>query len=1109
MRPASCALLALLLAVPSLPAPEGSGTVPPFGAGDWTVTGNETFADRSIILAGSLVIMPGGSLTISNATLTVFSSFPVEHELRVRDGGTLRVIDGSMVNAFDTVNTFRFTLEKGSTAVFANSTFISCGIWYDEVNLQITGGITSYTDLLTVDNCTFSGAHIALTAYAPARFSGAKFTTNYIGVLGISTGLLFTDCSFLANILIGAWVYDCDPQYNGRASFSNCTFINNSLGISSDESVCDIHGCYFARNTGDALWASSLMGQFIGPSTFRVEDCLFEDNAVGIGHFGEVADNKLSVVNCDFQNNSLALDWENSGFTGNPAPGATTWNATRPCLAQNNRFLFNGNINIESGGALDFAGSNLTFDCDMNGESGLYVEEGGQVEFSNGSLLRMNWRSYPYALVCSPGSSFSMDGSVLRDCGWNLSSPEASGPLFEGCEVRIRSSVIDYNPVALQFNGTAGAEVSDCTLRGLDTAVELDGSSATFRNSSIDFVSGPSASLTGASELECINSTIDRDTVRFDDNESRLNLSWYLDVRARWADGSPAEGALVSVLDLSGAEVVSDRLGADGRLRGLVLREASLGRLQSVNFTPHAVNISRGAVFNSTLQRMDRSRAVDIVLEDRDAPSIVITYPRPNDFLSSGTVYVNGTARDNLAVEKVELVTDGFRRYTAYSWDGTDLPVLDWNLTLAFLEGPHTIEARSYDRAGNFASASVSFTVDWSAPRVRIASPADGYLTNLSVLPVSGFMEPGSRVLLGGSEVKTERDLFGGTVLLGEGENLVTATAFDRAGNANSSSIRVRLDTRPPALDVIWPPEGLRTNIPMVAVNGTMEPGCQVTVNGRPLVLSGEPGTFRTAVALRGDSSLIVVDATDPAGNHNLTLRTVVLDTRPPALEIVSPPEGLVTNRPETILSGVTEGGAILSVNGDLSLVPGEPDRPAEFSIPLQLPEGPNSIFISAMDAAGNLNFSTRHVVVDTQPPALSISAPASGLRTTRSTVFIIGETEPGAVLTINSRAVPVGQTGSFSLEAGLASGLNRFTVRAVDSAGNSNETVVDVQRVAAAGDDIVPTVVGPDWAFILFIVGSAGIMAGEATWAARRMRLTGASGRDGGGGGIQQEGAA
>jgi len=450
---------------------------------------------------------------------------------------------------------------------------------------------------------------------------------------------------------------------------------------------------------------------------------------------------------------------------------------------------------------------------------------------------------------------------------------------------------------------------------------------------------------------------------------------------------------------------------------------------------------------------------------------------------------VNGTAEDNLAVEKVELVADGFRRYTVYSTDGPASPSVNWNFTLAFLEGPHTIEARAYDPAGNSNSTVVAVTVDFSSPRVRISSPPDGFLTNLSMLPVSGFMEPGSLVLLGGSEVKTERDIFGGTVILGEGRNTVTATAMDRAGNSNKSSINVWLDTRPPALDVIWPPEGLRTNIPVVAVNGTLEPDAQLSVNGRPVALTGETGTFRTAVALPREKNLIVVDAIDPAGNHNISVRTVMLDTRPPALEITYPPEGHVTNRSAVRLSGVSEGGAILSVDGNLTLVPGEPGFSSEFSVPLSLAEGPNTIFISSADAAGNLNYSARHVFLDTLAPVLLITSPGNGHRTSGPAVFLIGETEPGVVLTINSREVPVGRTGSFSLEARLASGSNRFTVRATDSAQNSNETFIDVQRLTATGEDIFSTVVGPDWPFAGFMLLAACICVSEGYLASRYIR--------------------
>jgi len=1056
-RPILLIINLLIAGIIIAPQPAGAGP-PPFGIGDWTVTGNETLENGCLMLDGDLTVASGGSLTLSNYSLTVHCDYSGEHALSVRPGGTLRVLNGSMVNSLGEWWTFNFTINQGATVDFEDSTFVTCG-----ARLR---GIMDRSDGAIIRNCTFTGAWYSLTTNT--EIMNCTFSRNYVGLVG---GSRILNCTFAENGL-GAMSF---------GHFECCQFITNGIGAWGIRSGINLTNCVFLNNSGMGLYAAADAAEKMSERKGFVVDCDFTGNRVAIdcGHIEADFNGWVNITNTNFSDHSYqALRYAR----GN-------WTVNKPCQALNDTLPFDGNITVESGGWLTLNRSAIMVDNTPGKKDGITVKNGGRLELRDGSAIRAFNASFPYSFRCLPGSAFCMSDSLVRDCGWNLSDPATSGPLIETDNLTIISSTVDFNPAALVLNNSHGGIIERSFLRGMESPLLLDSSSLLLLNSTLAAAGDLSASLNNTSLLDCVNSTLNRTLLEFGDKGSRVNLSWYLDVRARWADGSPAEGAGVSVSDLSGAEVARGELDADGWLRGQVLREASLGLQEKVNFTPHAVNISRGSVFNRTLQRMDRSRVVDVVLEDRDAPSITIAYPAPEAFLSSGTVFVNGTARDNLGVEKVELIIDGFRRFTAYSADGPEQTVVGWNATLSFLEGPHTIEARAYDAAKNFASAVVSFTVDWSAPRVRIASPPDGYLTNLSLLPVSGFMEPGSRVLLDGAEVKTERDLFGGTVILGEGENLVTAAALDRAGNSNSSSVRVWLDTRPPALDVIWPPEGLRTSIPMVVVNGTMEPGAQVTVNGRPLVLTGAQGTFRTAVALPRETNLVVVDAVDPAGNHNLAVRTVVLDTQPPALEIESPPEGLVTNRPETILSGVTEGGAILSVNGDFSLVPGEPGQPAEFALPLRLPEGPNTIFISVTDGAGNLNFSTRHMVVDTLPPALSISAPADGHRTTRSTLFIIGETEPGVVLTINSRAVPVGQTGSFSLEVGLATGPNRFTVRAVDLAGNSNETVVDVRRIAASGDDIISTVVGPDWPFAGFIVISMGIALAEGWMASRYIR--------------------
>ena len=57
--------VAVLLAAPlpfwALPAAEAQ---PPFGVGDWVVTGNEALVDSGVILDGNLTVESGGSLTL-------------------------------------------------------------------------------------------------------------------------------------------------------------------------------------------------------------------------------------------------------------------------------------------------------------------------------------------------------------------------------------------------------------------------------------------------------------------------------------------------------------------------------------------------------------------------------------------------------------------------------------------------------------------------------------------------------------------------------------------------------------------------------------------------------------------------------------------------------------------------------------------------------------------------------------------------------------------------------------------------------------------------------------------------------------------------------------
>ena len=94
---------------------------------------------------------------------------------------------------------------------------------------------------------------------------------------------------------------------------------------------------------------------------------------------------------------------------------------------------------------------------------------------------------------------------------------------------------------------------------------------------------------------------------------------------------------------------------------------------------------------------------------DSTAPSIAISSPANNTVVSSTTVAVTGTASDNVAVQTVELSTDG-TTWTAASGTTT------WSGSVTLHAGTNVIYARATDTSGNRATVQITVTLQTSGP---------------------------------------------------------------------------------------------------------------------------------------------------------------------------------------------------------------------------------------------------------------------------------------------------------------------------------------------------------------------------------------------------------
>ena len=201
--------------------------------------------------------------------------------------------------------------------------------------------------------------------------------------------------------------------------------------------------------------------------------------------------------------------------------------------------------------------------------------------------------------------------------------------------------------------------------------------------------------------------------------------------------------------------------------------------------------------YNSTGQESQYSNVVEI--KESIAPSISITSPA-NGSSMNGLVPVSVAAADNVGVAKVEFFING-----ALAAEMTGAPyVFSWD-TSPLAAGTYSVSAKAVDSAGNEAlSNSVSLAVagDTKAPSVSLLQPANGSSIRGTVsVSASASDDVGiarlelfvdGTLLLTGNQSMVSYSL--DTTALTNGNHLLSAKAYDAAGNVGASSATLLID---------------------------------------------------------------------------------------------------------------------------------------------------------------------------------------------------------------------------------------------------------------------------------------------------------------------------
>jgi hypothetical protein len=466
-------------------------------------------------------------------------------------------------------------------------------------------------------------------------------------------------------------------------------------------------------------------------------------------------------------------------------------------------------------------------------------------------------------------------------------------------------------------------------------------------------------------------------------------------------------------------------------------------------------------------------------LADIAAPVVTITSPTTETTYGTKSTSLNigGTASDAIGVTQVSWTN-------SRGGSGTATGTTSWNVTgVALVEGENVLTVTALDEAGNVSTDVLSVVYaapDTTAPLVTITAPTVNTVFNtfqasinisgtasddIGVAQIEWWSSAGSGGTANGI---SNWDI--DTIYLIEGENVITITAKDEAGNESIDTLTVVYtipDTTAPMVTFTAPTTGTSyaTQIASLNIGGTSSDAIGVTQvawtnsRGGSGTATGTTSWSVAGIALAVGENIITVNVSDEAGNASTDTLTVVYtipDTTAPVVTFTAPTTGTTYATQSASLNiggtasdaiGVTQVAWTNSRGGS-----GTATGTISWSAAgLTLAEGNNVITVTARDAAGNSStdvLTAVYTIPDTTAPSISINSPTDtpSFDTSSLSINISGSASDNEGVTeivwSNSTGGSGTATGTDSWSISdieLVDGDNVITITARDSAGNES----------------------------------------------------------------------
>ncbi len=467
------------------------------------------------------------------------------------------------------------------------------------------------------------------------------------------------------------------------------------------------------------------------------------------------------------------------------------------------------------------------------------------------------------------------------------------------------------------------------------------------------------------------------------------------------------------------------------------------------------------------------SAPVRIEVNDQTPPLVSITSPADQAYLRL-TFDLAATVQDDGFVDRVELFLDG----VLLAADRVP-PYATRIDTLALAETQHGLSAVAYDGAGNQATASVTVTVDNTAPTVQLLAPAaPATVSGSYTLRVAAADEKKlDRVdfYLGAVVIGTARaapyELLWDTTRFDNGVFEVGAVAYDAAGNAATSQIvRVTVQNATtaaydaarmaPACAAVGPSCFSGTLLESrAAIIPTPEPSAPNTLDG---CADGPAGTYHQAESIDA-IEVRTIDGASLAPGKAVQVEVRLFATSPQF------------NRVDLFYAA---DATAPSWTWFATLVPAQ-EGLQTLSAGYQLPTGPLQAVRAAMryaetgpaacppgefDDRDDLVFAVAVPGIDRTPPSVAIQSPVDG-GTVHGTVAVrVAASDDQGVarvdLAVDGAVVAAGTVAPHQFawsSMDVADGRHALTATALDTSGNartSNPVFVTVASGANAAFD-------------------------------------------------------